>query len=311
MDIKHLDYFREIVDSQFNLSKAAHKLHITQPSLSMLITSLENQYGIKLFNKSKGRYTSLTKEGEYIYNHSKQLLKLHNYFLSTLEEMKSGFKGNVKIGIPPLIISLLFNQCILDFMNKYPDIQLNIIEEGALELEAKLLNGDVDIAILIEPLDHELFNKTILYKDKLIAVINKNLKIAHKPNVSIFDISREKLVMFSEHFVLHNTINELFTKEMLYPNISFKTSQWDLIIDIVKNTDSVAIMPAPISEKIVGSNAIVRDLNIEVPWNVLLATNKTKIKTPSVKFFEEFMIKYFNNFRMHHQTKQAKPINIQ
>ena len=70
-------------------------------------------------------------------------------------------------------------------------------------------------------------------------------------------------------------------------------------------------MPAPISEKIVGSNAIVRDLNIEVPWNVLLATNKTKIKTPSVKFFEEFMIKYFNNFRMHHQTKQAKPINIQ
>ena len=310
MDIKHLDYFREIVDSQFNLSKAANKLHITQPSLSMLVTSWEKQYGIKLFNKNKGRYIGLTKEGEYIYNHSIQLLRMHNDFLYSLEEIKQGFKGNVKIGIPPLIISLLFNKCILEFINDYPDIQLNIVEDGAFELQRQLANGDIDIAILIEPLAYDFFNKTILYEDKLIAVVNKNLPISSNSKVTLFDISRENLIIFSESFVLHKTINDMFKKQFLHPNVTFKTSQWDLIIDIVKNTNSVAIMPAPVAPKLAGSNAIAKDLVQEVPWTVLMATNKSKIKTPSVKFFEEYMINYFK-IQPHIKWKKThKPINI-
>lgn len=311
MDIKHLDYFREIVDSHFNLSKAASKLHITQPSLSMLVTSWEKQYGIKLFNKNKGRYIGLTKEGEYIYNHSIQLLKMHNDFLYSLEEIKRGFKGNVKIGIPPLIISLLFNKCILEFINDYPDIQLNIVEEGAFELQTQLANGDIDIAILIEPLAYDMFNTTTLYEDKLVAVVNKNLSISNQERVSVFDLSKENLVIFSEGFVLHQTILDLFKKQFLHPNISFKTSQWDLIMDIVKNTNSAAIMPAPVSSKLIGSNAVARELVPFVPWTVLMATNKTKIKTPSVKFFEEYMINYFKNYSKTGLLKHNKPINIE
>ncbi|MDF9867518.1 DNA-binding transcriptional LysR family regulator [Bacilli bacterium PM5-3] len=310
MDIKHLDYFREIVDSQFNLSKAASKLHITQPSLSMLVTSWEKQYGIKLFNKNKGRYIGLTKEGEYIYNHSIQLLEMHNNFLYALEEIKQGFKGNVKIGIPPLIISLLFNKCILEFISDYPNIQLNIVEEGAMELQNQLANGDIDIAILIEPLAYDFFNTTTLYEDKLVAVINNSLPISVKSKVSLFDISNEKQIIFSENFVLHKTITEMFKNQFLHPNITFQTSQWDLIIDIVKNTDSVAIMPAPVAPKLIGTDAIVRELVPEVPWTVLMATNKSKIKTPSVKFFEEYMINYFRTQSQTNIVKQIKPINI-
>jgi len=310
MDIKHLDYFREIVDSQFNLSKAANKLHITQPSLSMLVTSWEKQYGIKLFNKNKGRYIGLTKEGEYIYNHSVQLLKMHNEFLYSLEEIKQGFKGNVKIGIPPLIISVLFNKCILEFINAFPDIQLNIVEEGASELQKKLANGDIDIAILIEPLSYDMFSTTTLYEDKLIAVVNNNLSIASKSKLTLSDIALEKQITFTEGFVLHKTITDLFKKKLLHPKITFQTSQWDLIIDIVKNTNSVALMPAPVIPKLIGSNASAKDLVEEIPWTVLMATNKGKIKTPSVKFFEEYMINYFKSQPNINWTKNNKPINI-
>jgi DNA-binding transcriptional LysR family regulator len=310
MDIKHLDYFREIVDSQFNLSKAASKLHITQPSLSMLVTSWEKQYGIKLFNKNKGRYIGLTKEGEYIYNHSIQLLKMHNEFLYSLEEIKRGFKGNVKIGIPPLIISLLFNRCILDFINDFPDIQLKIVEEGAMELQKKLANGDIDIAILIEPISFDIFNTTLLYEDKLVAVVNNNLAIANEEALTLSDLAQENLVMFSEEFVLHQTIVKIFQKQLLKPNITFQTSQWDLIIDIVKNSNSVAIMPAPVAPKIVGSNAITVELVEDIPWKVMMATNKSKIKTPSAKFFEEYLTNFFITQQKIDYTKINKPINI-
>lgn len=311
MDIKHLDYFREIVDSNFNLSRAAKKLHITQPSLSMLVSNWEKQYGLKLFNKNKGRYIGLTKEGEYIYNHSIQLLKLHNSFLYSLEEIKRGFKGNVKIGIPPLIISLLFNKCILEFMKNYPDIQLNIVEEGAMELQTQLVNGDIDIAVLIEPLAYEdVFNTVPLYEDKLIAVVNENLMINNQETVTINDIAKENLVIFSESFVLNKTINNLFEKEFLHPNISFKTSQWDLIVDIVKNTNSVALLPAPVAPHLIGSSAKAKKLVPTVPWNVIMATNKSRIKTPSAKFFEEYMLNFFKTVGPNKVVKQIKPINV-
>ena len=310
MDIKHLDYYREIVDSKFNLSKAANKLHITQPSLSMLINSWEKQYGIKLFNKHKGRYIGLTKEGEYIYNHALQVITLHNEFLFSLEEIKKGFKGNVKVGIPPLIISLLFNKCIPDFINEFPNIQINIVEEGALQLQKKLANGDIDVAILIEPLLYEIFDTTTLYNDRLIAIVNNNLKASNKESVSLSELASDNLITFTEEFALFNTITQAFKKQLLHPKITFKTSQWDLIVDIVKNSNSFAIMPAPIASKVVGSSAVSVDLIQDIPWTVLMATNSSKIKTPSLKFFEDYLVNYFRKSNPNNYIKNTKPINI-
>lgn len=310
MDIKHLDYFREIVDSNFNLSKAASKLHITQPSLSMLVTSWENQYGIKLFNKNKGRYHSLTKEGEYIYNHAIQLLKMHNEFLYSLEEIKRGFMGSVRIGIPSFIISLLFHNAIVNFMSNYPDINLTIIEEGSIELQKKLANGELDMAILNEPLLYEIFDTTQLYSDNLVVVMNKALDNTKDIDVILADLESENLVTFSEYFSMYGIISNLFKQRYLHPNIIFKASQWDLIMDLVSSTKCYSIVPGPVATTAINDNIVVKQIkDVDTKWNIILASNHSKIKNPALKFFEEYVVNYFDNYKPSIKEKD-KPINI-
>lgn len=89
MNIKHLSYFREIVNSEFNLSEAAKRLNITQPSLSMLISSFENSYDICLFKKVNSRFISLTEAGEYLYNYANEMLEKQDFFYKGLEAYKN------------------------------------------------------------------------------------------------------------------------------------------------------------------------------------------------------------------------------
>ncbi|MDR1781944.1 MAG: LysR family transcriptional regulator [Bacilli bacterium] len=89
MNIKHLNYFREIVNCEFNLSEAARKLNITQPSLSMLISSWENSYDICLFKKINSRFTGLTGAGEYVYNYATEMLEKQEVFYKGLEDYKN------------------------------------------------------------------------------------------------------------------------------------------------------------------------------------------------------------------------------
>ncbi|WP_423363708.1 LysR family transcriptional regulator [Mycoplasma sp. P36-A1] len=294
MDIKHLDYFREIVDSNFNLSKAAGKLHITQPSLSMLVGSWEKQYGIKLFNKNKGRYTSLTKEGEYIYNHSIQLLKMHNEFLYSLEEIKRGFIGSIKVGIPPFISSILCRSAIVDFMNDYPDINLTLVEEGSIDLKKRLHNGDLDMAILNGPVDLENIKTTTLFNSELVVVLNKSLVTRADNYVALDELEHLNLVTFSEDFALYDSIAQQFKAKLLHPNITFKSSQLELILDIVNRSRSYTIVPESVIAQKSLDNVTVKKLsNSNSDWDVVLASNSNKLKTPALKFFEEYIINHF------------------
>lgn len=293
MDLKQLDYFREIVDSEYNLSKAAKKLHITQPSLSMLVNSWEKQYGIKLFIRDKGRYTSLTREGEYVYNHAINLLELHNNFLYSLEEIQRGFKGNVKIGIPPFIISVLFSKCILSFINEFPDINFTIVEEGAVKLAELLESGELDMAVLIDPIDYEDFETSLIYSDRLIAVINNNLDISKKPNITIPELADKNIVTFTENFILNQSVKDLFRQYYLHPNITFSSTQWDLLLDIVEQTPVYSIFPNLITNHIKHKKVTIIPLVPIVPWNIVLALNNNHIITPAARCAYEYINNYF------------------
>ncbi len=84
MDIKHLKHFKIVVDENQNMSRAAKKLHISQPPLSQQIKSMEKTLGVNLFERH-GRKLELTDEGKALYQHS---VKIVNLFEEMVNEMK-------------------------------------------------------------------------------------------------------------------------------------------------------------------------------------------------------------------------------
>jgi DNA-binding transcriptional LysR family regulator len=149
MDIKQLKNFVEIVESNFNISETSKKIHISQPALSKMILSFEREENIELFERSNGRLQSLTPAGENFYYNAIELLKQYEEMMEGLRDASSKMKGKIKIGIPPLVNTVFFNEIIPKLIMENPNIQFDIIETGAFKLQKSLILQEIDIAVLL------------------------------------------------------------------------------------------------------------------------------------------------------------------
>ena len=133
MDIKQLRYFMTIVDNNFNLSRAAELLYVSQPTLSMMINEFERKEDVILFKRKRGRISGLTYLGENYYKDACEVLDLYNKMFTNLHnEHIEDLKGTINIGIPPLVLSLVFSTIMPKMILDNPNIKFNIKESGAV-----------------------------------------------------------------------------------------------------------------------------------------------------------------------------------
>ncbi|MEY0891424.1 LysR family transcriptional regulator, partial [Providencia rettgeri] len=156
MDVRSLRYFVEVV--QFNgFSRAADSLFVTQPAISRSIKKLEQELGYKLLIREVDG-VSLTDEGEILLIHAKQILEQFNQMNKALKEKSGPLEGVLHVGLPPVIASTYFADIILAFSQRYPLVELKIIELGTRKMMDAMLNGDVETAAVMLPLDDERFD---------------------------------------------------------------------------------------------------------------------------------------------------------
>ena len=165
MDILQLKYFVCIVESDYNLSTASKKLHISQPALTQYIRKFEDAEGIELFARLSGRLNGLTVSGENFYSNAKIVIDQYNTLYKELHENSSSIKGTVTIGIPPLVLTVLFTTYLSKIIRLNPTIRFNIIEEGAYELRRKLLLHEIDFVVILQPtnLNNQIYAEDIIF----------------------------------------------------------------------------------------------------------------------------------------------------
>lgn len=295
MEFKQLLYFVEIVNADFNLSRAAEKLHITQPSLSMMISDLEKNNRIKFFKKKNSRYVGLTVEGEMFFEETKKIINDINNLELKLDKIRKEHNGTVKIGIPPIIISLFFNKLLTQFISKYPEINIEIIEEGANVLKEMLIKKEIDYAILVgENNNQDVIEYTEVTNDSLAVFVNNKHQLANKNYIEFQDLEDESLVLLSDNFVLHTVITDRFKEVGLVPKITFTSGQWDLLTQIVQDEPLITILPKSLDSKIKANSLKVIDFNPKLLWTIALCRNKNVVESPSALLLKEFIYNFYN-----------------
>lgn len=296
MDFKQLLYFVEIVNADFNLSRAASKLHITQPSLSMMISELEKSNRIKFFKKNNSRYVGLTIEGEVLFEEAKKIIADINTLNLKLDKIRKNHNGTVKIGIPPIIISLFFNKLLTKFISSYPDINIEIVEEGANVLKEMLKKKQIDFAILVgENRSDETLDFHEVSSDTLAVFVNNAHPFALKQAIDFSDLEGEPLVLLSDSFVLHTVILNKFKEKGIVPNIMFTSGQWDLLTQMVQDESSITILPKSLERKIRRNSLTILDFNPKLEWTIALSKNKNVVDTPASLLLEEFIYKFMKS----------------
>jgi DNA-binding transcriptional LysR family regulator len=171
VNTRQLQYAVEIYKS-LNFSAVAERLGITQPALSKQILNLENEIGVKLFNRSTTPLT-VTPAGEYFLQEAQKLLYQEDQLLRSMEDFKSGKKGELSVGISPFRSLYLMPGVAKELKRKFPEVRIVLHEHGSDRLRRETAEGKYDFAIVNLPVDESVLEVTPIEPDTLVLAVPK------------------------------------------------------------------------------------------------------------------------------------------
>jgi DNA-binding transcriptional LysR family regulator len=290
MDIRVLKYFITVAN-EGNITKAAEILHITQPTLSRQLMDLEEELGVRLFVRGK-RQITLTDSGIIFQQRVKEIVSLLEKTQRDLEEHKSLVGGVISIGCVESVASEFLSNVIRAFSKEYPLVKYEIYSADSDDIKEKLDRGNIDIAILIEPVEKAKYDFFSLPCEEIWGIlVKKDDEIASKKCVSVSDISNFPLI-FPRRTIVMDEIEKWFGVERNTLNIVATQNLLSNSVLLVKNGVGYAVC-------VEGAYSIRKnDETVFIPFEPkrksghVLAWKKNVIFNSATRYFIE-MIKDF------------------
>lgn len=171
MSFKKLKYIITIAECR-SISKAACELFISQPSLSSILSNMEKNLGVSLFDRSTNPI-SLTYAGEKYVETAKKILSLESNLKKELIDISTMKKGKITIGIPSVRGTHVLPLILPKFKKEYPGIDIHVIEGDSNYLEECLLSGKVDLVLTSLPSTDKRITCELLYEEKIMLACKK------------------------------------------------------------------------------------------------------------------------------------------
>lgn len=255
MDIRHLEYFIEVA-KHLNFTKAAAALHVSQPSLSKTIKGIEEELGVPLFYRSF-RQLEMTDAGHALLQNAKHVLHAYENLTSELNDVMELKKGEIRIGIPPIIGAAFCSKLISKYIDLFPMIDISLMEVGSKKIKNGVCDGTLDIGFVCnKPLNKKEVDVIQLVKDPLMLVVHQQHDLTEKSKISFKDIKNEPFIMYRQDFSLFDGIINACSQYGFYPNIVCESSQKDFILEMVDAKLGIALLPSQICKKMNNNNIV-------------------------------------------------------
>lgn len=194
MEIRVLRYFLTVVREE-SITKAAEVLHITQPTLSRQLSQMEEEVGVKLFNRGSRKIT-LTNEGILLRRRAEEILHLVDKTEKELIEQDEQVEGKISIGCGEIASVQLLPILFREFREKYPRIRFDIFTATADLVKEQMDKGLIDIGLLLEPIDMQKYDFIRLdRKENWVVLMRPDDSLTRKESVTAKDLSTLPLIL--------------------------------------------------------------------------------------------------------------------
>src|SRR5881392_333027 len=197
MEFHQLAYF-ESVSRHLHFTRAAEELNVAQPSVSQQIRKLENELGAPLFHRMK-RHVALTEAGLTFLPHARAVLQRLAEARLEVQELSGLRKGSLAVGAPPSVGTHLLPKALAAFSRKHPGISLTFREAGSRTLVHLLEQGELDLAVVIQPIRHPALETLPLLEEELLLAVPLSHPLAEREaRVPLAELRDQAFVMLRE-----------------------------------------------------------------------------------------------------------------
>ncbi|GFN34103.1 putative HTH-type transcriptional regulator YwbI [Paenibacillus curdlanolyticus] len=283
-----------------SFTKAAEVLHLTQPSVSKIVRSLEEELNVELFVR-EGKQVRLTDAGETIYRHAGPILQLFDGLVTELGELTYLNKGTVRIGLPPMAGARFFPPIIKRFRDRYPGIAIQLVEEGAKKIEESIADGSLEAGVVLLPVDPEAFETYPIVDDRMNVLVAPSHPLADRERIELAELAGESFILFNDDFALHDRIIGECRKEGFEPHILYESSQWDFIGELAGAGLGVAMLPDAMCRRL--HPELVRAIPLVqpvIPWRLAMAWRKEGYLSMATREWIRFTRELFAEASVHH-----------
>ncbi|WP_102408415.1 hydrogen peroxide-inducible genes activator [Parabacteroides bouchesdurhonensis] len=242
MNIQQLEYILA-VDTYRHFAKAAEHCRVTQPTLSMMIQKLEDELGIKLFDRNL-QPVRPTPAGRKVIEQARNVLYQASLIKDIVNEEEQTLKGTFRLAVLPTIAPYLLPRFFQQITEKHPDMDIRILEMKTAPTMAALQNGEIDAAIIAnQPVEAQL-QGDILYYEEFFGYVAKSEPIFKKELIRTSDISDERLWLLDEGHCFRDQLMRFCQMEKVkLHQASYRLGSLETFMRMVESGNGITFIP--------------------------------------------------------------------
>jgi LysR family hydrogen peroxide-inducible transcriptional activator len=281
------------LDSERNFVRAAEKCFVTQPSLTMQVKKLEDELGVKIFDRSKKPLIP-TPIGEQIIAQARIAVQESNRIKELIKESQNELSGELRIGIIPTLAPYLLPLFAANFEKDYPNIRLLVQELQTERIIEQLRKDDLDLGILVTPLDEQGISERPLFLEPMLGYVGKDHRLAKMKTISLDDLDLDDTWLLSEGHCLRAQVLNICNahKKDETKSLVFESGSLETLERLVESHKGMTILPYLATLNLTANQQkMLRQFNGNPPVReVSIVKNRVEVKTAMIDALAETII---------------------
>src|ERR1700677_2120740 len=291
MELRQIRSFLSIAET-LHFGRAAKLIHISQPALSLQIRALEEEVGVRLFERNR-RKTTLTAAGVAFRNDAAAALSQLEQAIRRARLAGGGKLGLLRIGFVSTAGIEIVPDIVRQFKKSNPDVEFSLRNIFTANQAQMLESGSLDAGFLRMPVgEHAALDVVTVHREPFVLVVPSSHKLAKKKRVRLREVAGEDFVMYERAFApgFHDSIYGIFRDAGIAPNVSQTAVEIPMLISLVASGMGITILPASTLKHSVASVVACGILDRIPMVEIGIAVSK-RFRTAVVDNFRSFALK--------------------
>lgn len=311
MTLTQLEYIVAL-DTHRHFVAASERCFVTQPTLSMQIQKLEEELGVKIFDRTKQPVIP-TEIGEGIIAQARLVLREAQKVKQMIVDQKDALAGELRIGIIPTLAPYLLPPLYQYMRQKYPQLNMVIKETITEEVIQELKSNRLDCGIIVTPLKDSAIKENVLFYEELFVYVSKKNSLVDKKYVLANEIDPNKLWLLEEgHCFRSQILNLCELRKSSDFHFQYETGSIETLKRMVEKSDGFTILPElAVMEFSAAQRKLVKKLKEPNPAReVSLVTHRDHIKTKLIKTLRDEVLAIVPKSMQKLNNKKILEINL-